>query len=242
MKAEPLRRVYRMLLDAFGEQDWWPAQSAFEVMIGAILTQNTAWTNVERALERLQTRIPLDAESILALDPSELADALRPSGYFNVKSQRVRGFCEEYLRAGGHRGLDALTTPELRARLLAIKGIGPETADDILLYAFDRPVFVVDAYTRRIFERLGLLAGGETYEVIRRAFEQALGPDVPMLKEYHALIVSQGKEVCRTRPACDRCALRRTCAAAAPSPSDSSTSSRRSHRRRRGSTASEETQ
>jgi endonuclease-3 related protein len=242
VNAEPLLGVYGMLLDAFGEQDWWPAQSAFEVMIGAILTQNTAWTNVERALERLQSRVPLDAESILALDPPELADALRPSGYFNVKSQRVRGFCEAYLQAGGHPGLDALATPDLRARLLAIRGIGPETADDILLYAFDRPVFVVDAYTRRIFERLGLIAGGETYEDIRRAFEQALGPDVPMLKEYHALIVSQGKEVCRTRPACDRCALRRTCAAAAASPSDSSTSSRRLHRRRRGTTASEETQ
>lgn len=241
MDAEALRAVYARLLDAFGAQDWWPAQSAFEVMIGAILTQNTAWTNVERALERLRSRIPLDAESILALDPLELADALRPSGYFNVKSQRVRGFCEAYLQAGGHRGLDSLETPELRARLLAIKGIGPETADDILLYAFDRPVFVVDAYTRRIFERLGLLAGGETYDGIRRAFEQALGPDVPMLKEYHALIVLQGKEVCRTRPACERCALRRTCAAAAASHSDSFTSSRTTQRRRRGTTASEET-
>lgn len=241
MDAEALRRVYGMLLDAFGAQEWWPAQTAFEVMIGAILTQNTAWTNVERALERLRSRIPLDAESILAMDPLDLADALRPSGYFNVKSQRVRGFCEAYLQAGGHRGLDALATSELRARLLAIKGIGPETADDILLYAFDRPVFVVDAYTRRIFERLGLLAVGETYEGIRRAFEQALGPDVPMLKEYHALIVSHGKEICRTRPACHRCALNRTCAAAAATSSDSSTSSRTAQRRRRGTTASKET-
>jgi endonuclease III related protein len=125
---------------------------------------------------------------------------------------------------------------------LAIVGIGPETADDILLYAFDRPVFVVDAYTRRIFERLGLLHGGETYECIRHAFERAVGPDVPTLKEYHALIVSQGKSVCRTRPLCSGCALRTMCAAASASPPDSSTSSRLSHRRRRGTTASEEPQ
>jgi endonuclease-3 related protein len=242
VNAERLRRIYATLLDAFGPQDWWPAQTAFEVMVGAILTQNTAWTNVERALERLQSRVPLAAEAILALHPPELADALRPSGYFNVKSQRIRGFCEAYLRAGGHQGLDALITSELRARLLAIKGIGPETADDILLYAFDRPVFVVDAYTRRLFERLGLLAGGETYEHIRRAFEEALGPDVPMLKEYHALIVSQGKEVCRTRPLCGRCALRRDCPAVSASPPDSPVRERSLQGRRRGPTASEESQ
>jgi endonuclease III related protein len=242
VEAEALRRIHATLLDAFGAQAWWPAQTAFEVMIGAILTQNTAWTNVERALARLQARVPLRAESILALEQAELADALRPSGYFNVKAQRLRGFCEAYLQAGGHRGLDALTTAELRARLLAIVGIGPETADDILLYAFDRPVFVVDAYTRRIFERLGLLHGGETYECIRHAFERAVGPDVPTLKEYHALIVSQGKSVCRTRPLCSGCALRTMCAAASASPPDSSTSSRLSHRRRRGTTASEEPQ
>jgi endonuclease-3 related protein len=240
--GEPLQRVYATLLEAFGAQDWWPAQTAFEIMIGAILTQNTAWRNVERALERLQSRIALDAESILALDPAELAEALRPSGYFNVKSRRVRGFCEVYLEAGGFEGSDALATPELRAWLLAIKGIGPETADDILLYAFHRPVFVVDAYTRRLFERLGLLAGGESYEQIRRVFEEALGPDVPMLKEYHALIVSQGKAVCRTRPLCGRCALRRDCPAASASSSDSPVSERSSQRLRRGTTVSEESQ
>jgi endonuclease-3 related protein len=226
--AESLRRVYATLLDALGAQDWWPAQTAFEVMIGAILTQNTAWTNVERALARLRERVALDAEAILGLDPAELADALRPSGYFNVKSQRVRGFCRAYLDAGGFEGSDALATPALRAWLLAINGIGPETADDILLYAFHRPVFVVDAYTRRLFERLGLLAGGETYEQIRRVFEEALGPDVPMLKEYHALIVSQGKAVCRTRPLCGACALRRDCPAASASSSDSPVSERSS--------------
>jgi endonuclease-3 related protein len=222
-----LREVYAALLDAFGPRNWWPAETRFEVMVGAILTQNTAWTNVERALARLRSRIPLQAEAILALDPTELADALRPSGYFNLKSQRLRAFCEIYVQAGGFAGLDALATPELRVWLLSVRGIGPETADDILLYAFDRPVFVVDAYTRRIFSRLGLLDAGlpvgkMAYEPIRLAFEHALGPDVAILKEYHALIVSQGKEVCRTRPLCDRCALRRICAAALADLLDSS--------------------
>ncbi|MCG6896023.1 MAG: endonuclease III domain-containing protein [Thiocapsa sp.] len=217
MEPEALRRVHEVLVACFGPQDWWPAESAFEIMVGAILTQNTAWTNVERALMRLQARIPLSAEAILRLDSDELADALRPSGYFNVKSQRLRSFCEAYLQAGGLSGLDRLPTPALRAWLLGLKGVGPETADDILLYAFERPVFIVDAYTRRIFSRLGLLAGKEPYERIRDAFERALGPDVPLLKEYHALIVQQGKAVCRSRPACDRCALWQTCAAAADS-------------------------
>jgi endonuclease III related protein len=217
-----LRGVYAALLDAFGPLDWWPGETPFEVMVGAILTQNTAWTNVERALARLRARIPLEPEAILALDPPELADALRPSGYFNVKSLRLRAFCEAYLQGGGFAGLDALSTHDLRALLLSVKGIGPETADDMLLYAFERPVFVVDAYTRRIFSRLGLLVGEATYEAIRHAFEHALGPDVPLLKEYHALIVSQGKEVCRTRPLCERCALRRTCAAALTDPIDES--------------------
>jgi endonuclease III related protein len=212
MEPDAVLGVYEALLDTFGPQDWWPAETPFEVMVGAILTQNTAWTNVERALARLQGRISLSAEAILALDPVQLADALRPSGYFNVKTQRLRGFCDAYLQAGGFDPLSALETPDLRTWLLSIKGIGPETADDILLYAFDRPVFVVDAYTRRLFGRLGLLGDEASYDWIRNAFEQALGTDVPLLKEYHALIVSQGKEVCRSRPLCSRCALLQTCA------------------------------
>lgn len=210
-----LRRIHEALAASFGPQDWWPAESALEVMVGAILTQNTAWTNVERALQRLRTRVPLSAEAILGLDTDALADALRPAGYFNVKSRRLRSFCEAYLRAGGLPALRRLPTPALRAWLLDVKGVGPETADDILLYAFERPVFVVDAYTRRIFARLGLLTGTEPYDWIRDAFERALGPDVPLLKEYHALIVHQGKEVCRPRPACARCALRMSCPTAA---------------------------
>jgi endonuclease-3 related protein len=222
MQPHALRRVYATLFDAFGAQDWWPAETPFEVMVGAILTQNTAWTNVERALRALQVRIPLTAEAILSLSPPELAEAIRPSGYFNVKAERLRAFCLRYVEAGGHAALESVPTEALRAWLLDVKGIGPETADDILLYAFDRPVFVVDAYTRRIFGRLGLLSPAVDYESVRRAFEDALGPDVALFKEYHALIVSQGKDVCRARPRCGECVLRQRCAAASVTPSDPS--------------------
>ena len=206
-----IRAVYETLDAAYGPQHWWPAETPFEVMVGAVLTQNTAWTNVERALGRLAARIPLDAESILGLDEPELADAIRPAGYFNVKARRLRAFCRGFLDAGAMDGLTGLDTGELRHALLAIHGIGPETADDMVLYAFERPVFVVDAYTRRIFLRLGLLAGDEGYEAVRSLFERALGPDVPVFNAYHALIVRHGKDVCRTRPNCAGCCLRAGC-------------------------------
>lgn len=213
MDAERMKAVFEALLGAYGPQHWWPAQTPFEVMVGAVLTQNTAWTNVERALERLTVRIPLDAQAILDLPLGELAQALQPSGYFNVKARRLGALCEGLIIQGGVEGLSSLETGELRRRLLAISGIGPETADDMLLYAFERPVFVVDAYTRRIFGRLGLLGGHEGYETIRSAFEAALGPDVPLYNEYHALIVRHGKDVCRTRPRCPECVLKRDCPA-----------------------------
>lgn len=180
-------------------------------MVGAILTQNTAWTNVERALARLGERIPLTAEAILSLDPPQLADAIRPAGYYNVKARRLRAFCQAYLDHGGLPSLRCRETGELRRWLLAIDGVGPETADDILLYAFERPVFVIDAYTRRLFARLGFFNGNEGYEVLRRGFEQALGPDLALFNEYHALIVRHGKLICRTRPRCAECELRACC-------------------------------
>jgi len=180
-------------------------------MVGAVLTQNTAWTNVVRGLERLCNRVPLEAEAILALPGEKLAECLRPVGYFNVKAQRLQAFCRAYLEAGGLEGLRVLGTGDLRELLLAIRGVGPETADDMLLYAFERPVFVVDAYTRRIFGRLGLLTGVEGYEAIRHGFERALGPDVALFNEYHALIVRHGKDICRTKPRCSECCLRESC-------------------------------
>jgi endonuclease-3 related protein len=206
-----LLSVFHSLLAAYGPQHWWPAETPFEVMVGAILTQNTAWTNVERAIVRLKDRIPLDAEAIVGLPLEDLAALLRPAGYFNVKARRLQRFCAAYLAAGGIETLRAMETGPLRRWLLAVHGVGPETADDVLLYAFGRPVFVVDAYTRRIFTRLGCLRGDEGYEAIRQTFETVLDPDVALFNEYHALIVVHGKEVCRTRPRCDACSLGGSC-------------------------------
>lgn len=206
-----LRTVYRALLAAHGPQQWWPADDPFEVMVGAILTQNTTWTNVTRALARLAELTELDARAILSLSAEALAEAIRPAGYFNVKAQRLQAFCRAYLEAGGFEVLRGVQTSELRRWLLAIHGVGPETADDILLYAFERPVFVVDAYTRRLFTRLGLLGGGEGYEAIRHRLEALLGPDTALYNEYHALIVRHAKDTCRAKPRCDACSLTSDC-------------------------------
>ncbi|NEX20091.1 endonuclease III domain-containing protein [Thiorhodococcus mannitoliphagus] len=214
MEPEAARGVFQTLFGAYGPQHWWPADSPFEVMVGAVLTQNTAWTNVERALQRLRDLDALAPEAILALPMEGLAEALRPAGYFNVKARRLSAFCQHYVASGGFEALSALETAALRRSLLDVNGVGPETADDMLLYAFERPVFVVDAYTRRIFSRLGLLDGDEVYEAIRKHFESALGPDVPLFNEYHALVVRHGKEVCKTRPNCAECVLRSRCPAA----------------------------
>ena len=181
-------------------------------MVGAVLTQNTAWTNVERAIAQLRERVDLAADALLTLPESELASLIQPAGYFNVKARRLRAFCEAFLAAGGEPALSMLETGTLRDLLLGIHGVGPETADDMLLYAFERPVFVIDAYTRRLFERLGVLCGGEPYETLRMRFEQALRPDSALFNEYHALIVHHAKHVCRARaPRCDACCLVADC-------------------------------
>ncbi|MEN8132507.1 MAG: endonuclease III domain-containing protein [Pseudomonadota bacterium] len=202
-----MKTVYQGLLSLHGPQHWWPADTAFEVMIGAILTQNTAWSNVERAIENLKGHGLTTARAILDCGHLRLAEALRPSGYFNIKADRLRCFCQWYLSQGGMKALQQRSTEQLRQALLAVKGVGPETADDILLYAFDRPVFVIDAYTRRLFSRLGLIEGDEPYEQLRRDFETTLQKDASLFNEYHALIVRHGKEVCRPNPSCGRCSL-----------------------------------
>lgn len=178
-------------------------------MVGAVLTQNTAWRNVERAIDNLRQANLLNPTAIADLAPVELAAHLRPAGYFNVKAKRLQSFCR-FLQEQSK--LERLQTAELRARLLSVHGIGPETADDILLYAFLRPVFVIDAYTRRLFGRLGLLDGKASYEALRSCFESALDADVEMFNEYHALIVVHAKHVCRTRPCCEQCCLSSVCA------------------------------
>lgn len=211
LPSRRLRRVFQHLLDSHGRQDWWPGETPFEIMVGAVLTQNTAWINVERAIANLINADALSPARILAVEETQLAEWLRPSGYFNIKAQRLRNFCRWYVEAGEYRRLVQWDTETLRHALLAVNGIGPETADDMLLYAFERPVFVVDAYTRRLFARLGLIEGDEGYETLRHAFEQALGPDVALFNEYHALIVAHAKDICRVRPRCGECVLRKRC-------------------------------
>ena len=203
--------VYWRLHAAHGPQHWWPGDSAFEIMVGAVLTQNTAWTNVEKAIANLKTAKALSPETIAATPHRRLAAWLKPSGYFNIKAKRLRSMCAWLIHKGGTRKIARLPTGALRAELLQVHGIGPETADDILLYAFRRPVFVIDAYTRRLFQRLGLIEGDEGYETLRSFFEKSLATDTQLFNEYHALIVVHAKDVCRKRPLCGACKLGPLC-------------------------------
>lgn len=206
--------VYQKLFAANGRQHWWPGDGAFEIMVGAVLTQNTAWTNVERAIANLKQARALSPAAIVKAHPRRLAAWLRPSGYFNIKAKRLKALCRWLMEQGGARSLAKLATHDLRHALLNVHGVGPETADDILLYAFNRPVFVIDAYTRRIFARLGLIAGDEHYEALRSLFEKELEFSASLFNEYHALIVAHGKDVCKKRPLCGNCSLMDKCPAA----------------------------
>lgn len=209
-----LKQVYQKLFKVYGPQHWWPADSPFEVMIGAILTQNTAWTNVEKAIHNLKENSALDPEVIVSTHQQRLASWLKPSGYFNIKAKRLKNYCQWYLAQGGYQALNKQATNDLRHALLSVNGIGPETADDILLYAFQRPVFVIDAYTRRIFSRLGLLDAEQGYEHLRQYFENNLQQEqdrVALFNEYHAMIVDHAKDVCRKKPFCQTCCLLKIC-------------------------------
>ena len=207
--------VFSRLHRAYGPQNWWPARSRFEVMVGAILTQNTSWTNVEAALKHIKHAKLLDSNKLAGIAHRRLAVLIKPVGYFNVKATRLQSYCRWYNAHGQFKQLNKLDTPSLRSALLDVHGIGPETADDILLYAFEREVFVIDAYTRRLFSRLGLLEGHESYEVMRAWFETKLkrqDKKVSLFNEFHALIVHHAKYYCRARtPVCADCCLQRQC-------------------------------
>ena len=214
-----LRKIHDLLYAANGRQHWWPGDGAFEIMVGAVLTQNTAWTTVEKAIANLKRAKALSPEAIVKAHPRRLAAWLRPSGYFNIKAKRLKAMCRWVMQQGGVSRLAKLATPELRHALLGVHGIGPETADDILLYAFNRPVFVIDAYTRRIFARLELIGGDEPYETLRNRFEDELGFSALLFNEYHALIVIHGKDMCKKRPLCGTCPLTDECpSAVSPEP------------------------
>ena len=208
-----MHEVYRRLVRRRGHAGWWPAQSAFEVCVGAILVQNTAWTNVEKALEVLRARDLLSYEALSALSAGEIAPLIRPSGCFNVKARRLRAFLDFLGQEYGGR-LEKMETEEprlLRAKLLAVPGVGPETADSIALYAAGRRLFVIDAYTRRVFSRLGVVRGDEPYDALQRLFMDAVPADARLYGDYHAQIVLLAKDVCTRRPACEVCPLEAAC-------------------------------
>ncbi|MFH1651082.1 MAG: hypothetical protein ABID87_03115 [Chloroflexota bacterium] len=211
-----LLRIHHRLLDRYGPQHWWPADEPFEVIVGAILTQSAAWTNVEKAIDNLKAAGALSPEKLAALPESEIARLVRPSGYYQVKARKLQAFAR-WLRKNCGSDLDRLFTADvstLRERLLGIYGIGPETADSIILYAAGKPVFVIDTYTRRIFNRLGLAPDRDSYAAYQQLFMAHLPADAALFNEYHALLVCLGKNTCRPRPRCGECCLRDLCAAA----------------------------
>ncbi len=204
-----LNKVYERLLDAYGPQDWWPGDSPFEVIVGAILTQNTSWTNVEKAIINLKGRGLLTHEGLRNIDAEALAGLIRPSGYFNLKAKRLKAFIG-FLFERFYGDLDLMFDMDLktlRHYLLKINGIGPETADSILLYAGNYPIFVVDAYTKRIFSRLTLISNDCKYSEVQNYFMECLEEDVRLFNEYHALIVVHAKQHCKKKPLCRTCPL-----------------------------------
>lgn len=208
-----LSRIYRRLSDKYGPQDWWPADGPFEVIVGAILTQSTAWSNVEKAVRNLKEAGALSPSALRLIPTDELAGLVRPSGYFNVKSRKLKAFVE-HLGTVHDDSLERMFASDisgLREELLSIYGIGQETADSIILYAARKPVFVIDAYTHRIMDRLGLNPNTGSYRALQAVFMENLPPDEGVFNEYHALFVRHGKECCRKRPVCRDCCLADVC-------------------------------
>ncbi len=211
--ARKLLEIYRRLHAAYGPQRWWPGDSPFEIVVGAILTQSAAWVNVEKALQNLRAAGVLSPEGLLRVGLDELARLIYPAGYYNAKARKLKAFGEMLFdRHGGELGtLFALPVPQLRQELLATHGVGQETADAVILYAAGKPVFVIDAYTRRVFSRLGLAPARDSYASWGAIFSEALPPNVQLFNEYHALIDRHAKTVCHKVPLCDQCCLREIC-------------------------------
>lgn len=208
--SELLMKIYNRLYKAYGPRHWWPGETPFEVMVGAILTQNTSWRNVEKAIQNLKARKVLNIRGIHQLKRNQLASLIRSSGYYRIKADRLKAFVdfifEEY--DGRIEKMRRGKMEVLRPRLLKVRGVGPETADSILLYGLRKPIFVVDAYTKRILSRHGIISEKASYEEIQKVFEDHLPRDGKLFNEYHALLVHLGKTLCKKIPRCDLCPLK----------------------------------
>ena len=211
--ARRLTEIYHLLFACYGPQHWWPANGPFEVMIGALLTQSAAWTNVEKALHNLMAKGALSPQALRQLHLDELAHLIYPSGYYNAKAAKIKSLIH-WLGERYDDNLDklfALDIPLLRKELLSVHGVGEETADSIILYAACKPIFVIDAYTRRIICRLGFEPSSNSYSSFQQLFMEQLPYDEPLFNEYHALFVRHGKETCKKSPRCPSCCLSSLC-------------------------------
>ena len=209
-KRDILLKIYNSLYNYFGPLNWWPGDTPFEIMIGAILTQNTSWSNVEKAINNLKKENLLEPRKLYRISREELAQLIKPSGYYNIKARRLKNFINLFVNdfEGSAKKIFSGDSGELRKKLLNVNGIGPETADSILLYAGRKPFFVVDAYTKRIFSRHKLISEDASYHQIQEFFSQNLDRDVKLFNEFHAQIVMLGKTICTSKnPDCAKCPI-----------------------------------
>lgn len=206
-----LHEIYKKLYQTFGPQRWWPGETPFEIAVGAILTQNTNWANVEKAIDNLKRHNALSAKAIHEMSTKKLAELIRPAGYYNIKAKRLKSFIDFLMNDyhGRMEGMKNEDTHSLRKKLLSINGIGPETADSILLYALEKPVFVIDAYTKRVLSRHDIMNHEKSYDEFQELFHSSLKKDMKLFNEYHALFVRVGKTFCKKKkPLCELCPLK----------------------------------
>lgn len=208
--AERLLEIYEKLYSFYGPQCWWPGDTAFEITVGAILTQNTNWKNAEKAIKNLKDAKTLSAKALHAMQPEKIALLIKPAGYFNIKTKRLKAFVDFLVDnyGGSMKQMKKEDMETIRKKLLGVYGIGPETADSILLYAIGKPIFVIDAYTKRVLSRHGILNYNASYDEYQSLFHYYLDEDVQLFNEYHALFVRAGKDYCGPKPICAECPLK----------------------------------
>jgi len=206
---EKLALMYKKLYSSFGTQHWWPGETPFEVAVGAIMTQNTNWSNVEKAIANLKKDRVLRPKALHNMTHARLASLIRPAGYFNIKAKRLKNFISFLINEynGSMSRMAKEDMGSIREKLLSVNGIGPETADSIMLYALEKPVFVIDAYTKRVLSRHNILDDNASYDVFQGLFHSKLRENISLFNEYHALFVRLAKEYCRTKPLCAGCPL-----------------------------------